>query len=37
MRERLEGVAGRLQIESEPGAGMAISVTVPALDVGVSP
>lgn len=29
MRERIEGVAGRLAVESEPGAGTAISVAIP--------
>jgi signal transduction histidine kinase len=30
MRERIEGLAGTLQVESEPGAGTAISACVPA-------
>jgi signal transduction histidine kinase len=30
MRQRIEGLAGRLQIESEPGAGTGISACVPA-------
>jgi signal transduction histidine kinase len=33
MRERIEGVGGSLAIESEPGAGTAISATVPACEV----
>lgn len=31
MRQRIEGLAGTLQIESEPGAGTAISACVPAV------
>ena len=31
MRQRIEGLAGRLQIESEPGAGTGISACVPAV------
>ena len=31
MRQRVEGVAGRLAIESEPDAGTAISASVPAI------
>jgi len=30
MRQRIEGLSGRLQVESEPGAGTAISACVPA-------
>ena len=30
MRQRIEGLAGTLQVESEPGAGTAISACVPA-------
>ena len=30
MRQRIEGLSGTLQIESEPGAGTAISARVPA-------
>ncbi|MBO0869648.1 MAG: sensor histidine kinase [Micromonosporaceae bacterium] len=33
LRERLRGVAGALAVESEPGAGTAISATVPAVAV----
>jgi signal transduction histidine kinase len=33
MRQRIEGLAGRLQIESEPGAGTAVSACVPAAPV----
>jgi signal transduction histidine kinase len=31
MRQRVEGVAGVLQIESEPEAGTAVSASIPAL------
>ena len=31
MRQRVEGVAGRLAIESEPDGGTAISASVPAI------
>jgi signal transduction histidine kinase len=31
MRRRVEGVAGRLEIESEPDGGTAICASVPAL------
>jgi signal transduction histidine kinase len=34
MRERLLRIAGRLEIESEPGAGTALSACVPAITVG---
>ncbi|MEV4759129.1 sensor histidine kinase [Micromonospora sp. NPDC049559] len=34
MRQRVQRVAGRLEIESEPGAGTAISATVPAIATG---
>jgi len=34
MRQRVEGVSGTLQVESEPGAGTAISVCVPAEPAG---
>jgi signal transduction histidine kinase len=34
MRQRIEGLTGTLQIESEPGAGTAISACVPAAPVG---
>jgi signal transduction histidine kinase len=29
MRQRIEGLAGTLQVESEPGAGTAVSACVP--------
>jgi len=31
MRQRVQGLAGTLEIESEPGGGTAISATVPAI------
>ena len=34
MRQRVQRLAGRLEIESEPGGGTAISATVPAIPVG---
>jgi signal transduction histidine kinase len=34
MRQRVQRLAGRLDIESEPGGGTAISVTVPAIPAG---
>lgn len=34
MRQRVHRLAGRLEIESEPGAGTAISATVPAIPAG---
>ncbi|GAA4927838.1 sensor histidine kinase [Actinoplanes utahensis] len=34
MRERLTRIAGTLEVESEPGAGTAISACVPALAIG---
>jgi signal transduction histidine kinase len=34
MRERVEGVDGTLEIESEPDGGTAISATIPAVGVG---
>jgi signal transduction histidine kinase len=34
MRQRVEGVAGTLEIESEPGGGTAISAAVPAAPLG---
>lgn len=34
MRQRVQRLAGRLEIESEPGSGTAISATVPALPAG---
>ncbi|MGC4902744.1 sensor histidine kinase [Micromonospora echinospora] len=35
MRQRVQRLAGRLDIESEPGGGTAISATVPAIPAGV--
>lgn len=34
MRQRVQRLAGRLDVESEPGAGTAISASVPAIPVG---
>jgi signal transduction histidine kinase len=34
MRQRLDRVAGRLEIESEPGSGTAVSASVPAVPAG---
>jgi signal transduction histidine kinase len=34
MRQRVQRLAGRLDIESEPGGGTAISATVPAIPAG---
>ncbi|MEV6717860.1 sensor histidine kinase [Lentzea sp. NPDC051208] len=34
MRQRVQRLAGRLDVESEPGAGTAITVTVPAIPAG---
>jgi signal transduction histidine kinase len=34
MRQRLDRVAGRLELESEPGCGTAVSASVPAVPVG---
>jgi signal transduction histidine kinase len=34
MRQRVQLLAGRLDVESEPGGGTAITVTVPAIPVG---
>jgi hypothetical protein len=31
MRERVQRIGGRLEVESEPGGGTAVSATVPAL------
>ena len=36
MRQRIEGLSGTLQVESEPGGGTAISACVPATAVGTS-
>jgi len=35
MRQRVEGLSGVLEIESEPGGGTAVSATLPAIPVGV--
>jgi signal transduction histidine kinase len=35
MRQRIEGLSGTLQVESEPGAGTAISACVPATSTGI--
>jgi signal transduction histidine kinase len=37
MRQRVRRLAGRLEIESEPGAGTAVSATVPAIPAGGAP
>jgi len=37
MRQRIEGVAGTFQVESEPGAGTAISASVPVSAAGAVP
>jgi signal transduction histidine kinase len=34
MRQRVQGLAGTLEIESEPGGGTAISASIPAIPVG---
>jgi signal transduction histidine kinase len=34
MRQRIEGVAGRLEVESEPSVGTAISAAIPAVAIG---
>jgi len=34
MRQRIEGLSGKLRVESEPGAGTAISACIPALPAG---
>jgi signal transduction histidine kinase len=34
MRQRVEGLAGTLEIESEIGTGTAISASVPAIPAG---
>ncbi len=34
MRQRIEGMAGTLEIESEPGSGTAVSASVPAIIAG---
>jgi signal transduction histidine kinase len=37
MRQRIEDLSGTLQVESEPGAGTAISASVPACPIGSGP
>ncbi|MEV0625073.1 sensor histidine kinase [Nonomuraea wenchangensis] len=37
MRQRVEGLSGTLQIESEPGAGTGISARIPTLPAGSHP
>ncbi|OLF10108.1 two-component sensor histidine kinase [Actinophytocola xinjiangensis] len=37
MRQRVQRLAGRLEIESEPGGGTAVSATVPAIPAGGAP
>ena len=34
MRQRVQRLSGRLDIESEPGGGTAVSATVPAIPAG---
>jgi signal transduction histidine kinase len=36
MRQRIEGLSGTLQVESEPGGGTAISACVPAAPARIS-
>jgi signal transduction histidine kinase len=36
MRERLRRIAGSLEVESEPGAGTAVSACVPAITIGAA-
>jgi signal transduction histidine kinase len=36
MRQRVSRLAGQLEIESEPGAGTAISASLPAIPLGES-
>ncbi len=36
MRQRLNGLAGTLEIESEPGSGTALSATLPAIPAGAA-
>jgi signal transduction histidine kinase len=36
MRQRVQGLAGKLEVESEPGGGTAISAAVPAIPAGGS-
>jgi len=37
MRQRVNRLAGQLEIESEPGAGTAVSATLPAIGLGPPP
>ena len=37
MRQRVNRLAGQLEIESEPGAGTAVSASVPAIPLGPPP
>ncbi len=37
MRQRVNRLAGQLEIESEPGAGTAVSASVPAIPLGLPP
>ncbi|MFD2077930.1 Signal transduction histidine kinase [Actinopolymorpha cephalotaxi] len=37
MRQRVQRLAGRFEVESEPGAGTALSAVVPAIDAGGTP
>jgi signal transduction histidine kinase len=37
MRQRVSRLAGQLEIESEPGAGTAVSATLPAIGLGPPP
>jgi signal transduction histidine kinase len=34
MRQRVEGLAGTLEVESEPGAGTTIAASIPAIPAG---
>jgi chemotaxis protein histidine kinase CheA len=36
MRQRIEGLSGTLQVESEPGGGTAISARLPACPAGAA-
>jgi signal transduction histidine kinase len=36
MRQRVTRLAGQLEIESEPGAGTAVSASLPAIPLGAS-
>jgi signal transduction histidine kinase len=37
MRQRVSRLAGQLEIESEPGAGTAVSASLPAIPLGPPP